>query len=77
MSPVSEKSTIFFDFLKPQYLKSTFRRMKVETASMRRRFAIYVLLQICAIVAVVLLLLNLLGILNPVSGKLEQRLQYL
>lgn len=76
MSPVSEKSTVFFGFLKPQYLKSMFQRMKVENASMRRRFAIYVLLQICAIIAVVLLLLNLLGILNPVSGKLEQRLQY-
>lgn len=77
MSTRQKESKVFtLQFLKPQQFKTAFLRMKTENSSMRGRFAAYVLLQLCAIIAFVLLLLNLFGILNPVSNRLEQELEH-
>lgn len=63
-------------FLKPRQLKAAFLRIKSENASMRRRFVVYMLSALCAVISFALLLLNLFGGLNFASDRLEQALDY-
>lgn len=62
--------------LKPQQLKAAFLRIRSESVSMRRRFAVYVSSQLCALIAFAMLLLNLFGVLNPADSKLEQAIDH-
>lgn len=60
----------------PSLLREVFERLKKENSSMRGRFAAFVLLQLCGIIAFALLLLSLFGILSPASSKIDQAFEY-
>ena len=51
-------------------IKSLVRQFRSEGLSMRRRFAFYVFSVICLFLAVIIILLNLFGILNPTDRQI-------
>ncbi len=51
-------------------IKSLVKQFKEESLSMRRRFAFYVFSVICLFLAVIIILLNLFGILNPTNRQI-------
>ncbi len=51
-------------------IKSLVKQFKEEGLSMRRRFAVYVFSVICLFLAVIIILLNLFGILNPTDRQI-------
>ena len=51
-------------------IKSLIKQFKSEGLSMRRRFAFYVFSVICLFLAVIIILLNLFGILNPTNRQI-------
>ena len=51
-------------------IKSLVKQFKEEGLSMRRRFAFYVFSVICLFLAVIIILLNLFGILNPTDRQI-------
>ena len=51
-------------------IKSLVKQFKAEGLSMRRRFAFYVFSVICLFLAVIIILLNLFGILNPTNRQI-------
>lgn len=51
-------------------IKSLVKQFKAEGLSMRRRFAVYVFSVICLFLAVIIILLNLFGILNPTDRQI-------
>ncbi len=51
-------------------IKSLVKQFQSEGLSMRRRFTFYVLSVICLFLAVILILLNLFGILNPTNRQI-------
>ena len=51
-------------------IKSLVKQFKTEGLSMRRRFAFYVFSVICLFLAVIIILLNLFGILNPTNRQI-------
>lgn len=55
-------------------IKDFFSHIKSEGVSMRRRFAIYITSTIALILSVILLLMNLLGIMNPTNDKIMDAL---
>lgn len=61
-------------WLTPKQIKNALIQMKNTGFSMRRRFIIYLLSLFCAFFALALLLLSLLGVLNPADAQLRQAL---
>ncbi len=51
-------------------IKSLVKQFKEEGLSMRRRFAFYIFSVICLFLAVIIILLNLFGILNPTDRQI-------
>lgn len=51
-------------------IKSLIRQFRSEGLTMRRRFAFYVFSVICLFLAVIMILLNLFGILNPANRQI-------
>ncbi len=51
-------------------IKSLVKQFKAEGLSMRRRFTFYVFSVICLFLAVIIILLNLFGILNPTNRQI-------
>ncbi|MBQ8842281.1 MAG: helix-turn-helix transcriptional regulator [Ruminiclostridium sp.] len=58
------------NILKYLDIKSLVKQLKSEGLSMRRRFVVYVFSVICLFLAVILILLNLFGILNPTNRQI-------
>ena len=58
------------NILKYLDIKSLVKQFKTEGLSMRRRFAFYVFSVICLFLAVIIILLNLFGILNPTNRQI-------
>ncbi len=58
------------NILKYLDIKSLVGQFKTEGLSMRRRFAVYVFSVICLFLAVIIILLNLFGILNPTDRQI-------
>ncbi len=58
------------NILKYLDIKSLVKQFKAEGLSMRRRFAVYVFSVICLFLAVIIILLNLFGILNPTGRQI-------
>lgn len=58
------------NILKYLDIKSLIKQFKEEGLSMRRRFAFYVFSVICLFLAVIIILLNLFGILNPTNRQI-------
>lgn len=58
------------NILKHLDIKSLVKQFKEEGLSMRRRFAVYVFSLICLFLAVIIILLNLFGILNPTDRQI-------
>ncbi len=58
------------NILKYLDIKSLVKQFKSEGLSMRRRFAFYVFSVICLFLAVIIILLNLFGILNPTDRQI-------
>ncbi len=56
--------------LKSFDIKSVLKQLKTEGLSMRRRFAFYVFSIICLLFAVIFIMLNLFGILNPTDRQI-------
>lgn len=55
-------------------IRSLVRQFKSEGLSMRRRFAFYILSVICLFLAIIIILLNLFGILNPADRQIMNSL---
>ena len=55
-------------------IKSLVKQFKAEGLSMRRRFTFYVFSVICLFLAVIIILLNLFGILNPTNRQITNDL---
>lgn len=51
-------------------IKSLLKQLRTEGLSMRRRFAFYVFSVICLFLAVIVILMNLFGILNPTDRQI-------
>jgi len=51
-------------------IRSLVKQLKSEGLSLRRRFAVYVFSVICLFLAVIIILLNLFGILNPTDRQI-------
>ena len=51
-------------------IRSLVKQFKTEGLSMRRRFTFYVFSVICLFLAVIIILLNLFGILNPTDRQI-------
>ncbi|MBQ8786394.1 MAG: helix-turn-helix transcriptional regulator [Oscillospiraceae bacterium] len=62
------------NILKYLDIKSLVKQFKSEGLSMRRRFAFYVFSVICLFLAVIIILLNLFGILNPTDRQIMNEL---
>ncbi len=58
-------------------IRSLLKQFKAEGLSMRRRFAVYVFSMICLFLAVVIILLNLFGILDPTDRQIMNDLDAL
>lgn len=58
------------NILKYLDITSLVKQFKEEGLSMRRRFAVYVFSVICLFLAVIIILLNLFGILNPTNRQI-------
>ena len=58
------------NILKYLDIRSLVKQFKTEGLSMRRRFAFYVFSVICLFLAVIIILLNLFGILNPTDRQI-------
>lgn len=58
------------NILKYLDIKSLVNQLKSEGLSMRRRFVVYVFSVICLFLAVIIILLNLFGILNPTNRQI-------
>ena len=58
------------NILKYLDIRSLVKQFKTEGLSMRRRFAFYVFSVICLFLAVIIILLNLFGILNPTNRQI-------
>ena len=58
------------NILKYLDIKSLIKQFRAEGVSMRRRFAFYVFSVICLFLAVIIILLNLFGILNPTGRQI-------
>lgn len=58
------------NILKYLDIKSLIKQFKSEGLSMRRRFAFYIFSVICLFLAVIIILLNLFGILNPTNRQI-------
>lgn len=58
------------NILKYLDIRSLVKQFRTEGLSMRRRFVFYVLSVICLFLAVIIILLNLLGILNPTNRQI-------
>jgi len=58
------------NILKYLDIKSLVKHIRTEGVSMRRRFAVYVFSFICLFLAVIIILLNLFGILNPTDRQI-------
>ncbi|MBQ8614703.1 MAG: hypothetical protein IJ416_10860 [Ruminiclostridium sp.] len=58
------------NLLKYLDIKSLVKQFRTEGLSMRRRFAFYVFSVICLFLAVIIILLNLFGILNPTGRQI-------
>ncbi len=58
------------NILKYLDIKSLVRQLRTEGLSMRRRFVFYVFSVICLFLAVIVILLNLFGILNPTDRQI-------
>lgn len=58
------------NILKYLDIKSLVKQLKAEGLSMRRRFAVYVFSVICLFLAVIIILLNLFGILDPTDRQI-------
>ncbi len=56
-------------------IKSLVKQFKAEGLSMRRRFAFYVFSMICLFLAVIIILLNLFGILDPTDRQIMNDLE--
>ena len=63
-------------WLNPKQIKNALIQMKNTGFSMRRRFVIYLLSLFCSFFAFALLLLNLLGVLNPADAQLRRALDH-
>jgi len=62
------------NILKYLDIRSLVKQFKTEGLSMRRRFAFYVFSVICLFLAVIIILLNLFGILNPTDRQIMNEL---
>lgn len=58
------------NILKYLDIRSLVKQLRSEALSMRRRFAFYVFSVICLFLAVIIILLNLFGILNPTNRQI-------
>lgn len=62
------------NILKYLDIRSLVKQLRSEGLSMRRRFAVYVFSVICLFLAVIIILLNLFGILNPTDRQIKNDL---
>jgi len=62
------------NILKYLDIKSLVKQFRAEGLSMRRRFAFYIFSVICLFLAVIIILLNLFGILNPTDRQIMNAL---
>ncbi|MBR7147719.1 MAG: hypothetical protein IKD13_02715, partial [Firmicutes bacterium] len=63
-----------------QQIKDAYHEIRNQGISMRRRFVLFLLAMLCAVIAFLILLLNLFGVINPADDELhrivDQQLDY-